>query len=90
MKNSLKITTVIEHPELLEDRVEELAYSRHHPAYGRQKMPGTSSAETYVSGMVAMKNSGIEIITPFITCFVFTCIKRTDNVYKLEWSSSLS
>jgi len=96
MINSLQITATIDQPELLEDRVEKLAYRRYDPGYGMQKMPGnhevleTSSTEAYVNGVVAMNNSDEQINIPFITLFVFTCIKRKDSVYKLVWSSSLS
>jgi hypothetical protein len=96
MINSLQITATIDQPQLLEDKVEKLAYRRYDPGYGMQKMPDdhevieTSSTEAYVTGTVEMNNSGEQINMPFITCFVFTCIKRKNSVYKLEWSSSLS
>ena len=95
MINSLQITATIDQPELLEDKVEKLAYRRYDRGYGKQKMPDdqvieTSSAEVYVNGTVAMNNPDEQISMSFITCFVFTCIKRKDSVYKLEWSSSLS
>ncbi len=96
MKNSLQIIATIDQPGLLEDMVEKLAYRHYDLGYGKQKMPGnrealeTSSTETYVSGTVAMDDSGEQINMPFITCFVFTCIKGKDSVYKLGWSSSLS
>jgi hypothetical protein len=59
-------------------------------------MPGnhealeTSSTESYAGGTMAMDDSGEHINMPFTTCFVFTCIKGKDSVYKLGWSSSLS
>jgi len=96
MINSLQISATIDQPELLEDRVEKLAYRRYDLGYGMQKMPGdhealeTSSAEAYVSGTVAMNNSDEQINMPFITRFVFTCIKRKGSDYKLGWSYSLS
>ncbi len=96
MKSSLQITAAIDHPELLEDRVEELAYRHYDLGYGKQEIPGnyealeTSSAEVYVSGNVAINNSRQQINMPFITCFVFTCVKTKHSFYKLEWSSSLS
>ncbi len=96
MKNSLQIIATIDQPGLLEDMVEKLAYRHYDLGYGKQKMPGnrealeTSSTETYVSGIVAMDDSGEQINMPFITCFVFTCIKGKDSAYKLGWSSSLS
>jgi hypothetical protein len=96
MINSLQITATIYQPELLKDKVEKLAYRRYGPGYGVQKMPDdhevieTSSTEVHVNGTLAMNNSGEQIKRPFITCFVFTCIKKKGSVYKLEWSSSLS
>jgi hypothetical protein len=95
MNKSLQINATIDHPGLLEDMVEKLAYRRYDLGYGKQKMPPdrraleTSSAETYVSGIVAMDDSAEHIAMPFTTRFVFTCIRGNDR-YKLEWGSSLS
>ena len=96
MKKSLHITATIDQPEFLEDMVEKLAYRHCDLGYGKQKMPGnhealeTSSTESYVGGTMAMDDSGEHIDMPFVTRFVFTCIKGKDGVYKLLWSSSLS
>jgi hypothetical protein len=96
MKNSLQIIAIIDQPGLLEDKIEQLAYRHHDPGYGMQNIPAnritleTSSVETYLSGNVVMNNPDEQISTRFITCFVFTCIKRQGSVYELEWSSSLS
>ena len=96
MKKSLHITATIDQPGFLEDLVEKLAYRRYDIGYGKQKMPDnrealeTSSTDTYVSGTMAMDDLGEQFNVPFITRFVFTCIKGKDSVYKLAWSSSLS
>ena len=96
MKKSLHITATIDQPTFLEDLVEKLACRHYDIGYGKQKMPRnhealeTSSTDTYVSGTMAMDDSGEHINMPFITRFIFTCIKGKDDVYKLEWSSSLS
>ena len=96
MKNEMQIIAAIDDPELLEHRVEKLATSHYDLGYGKQQVPGsyeaieTSSAGVYVSGIVAIDNSCERFNVPFITGFVFTCIKGNDNVYKLMWSSSLS
>jgi hypothetical protein len=96
MKNSLQIVAIIDQPELLEDKIEQLAYRHHDTGYGIQNMPAhrivleTSSVETHISGNVVMNNSDEQVSTRFITCFVFTCIKRRGSAYMLEWSSSLS
>ncbi len=96
MKKSLHITATIDQPGFLEDMVEKLAYRHYDLGYGKQKMPSnrealeTSSTETYISGTMVMDDSGEHLNMPFITRFVFTCIKGKDSVYKLGWSSSLS
>ena len=96
MKKSLQVTATIDQPAFLEDMVEKLAYRHYDLGYGKQKMPDnrealeTSSTETYVSGAMAIDDSGEHINMPFITCYLFTCIKGKDDAYKLEWGSSLS
>jgi hypothetical protein len=96
MKKALHITATIDQPEFLEDLVEKLAYRHNDIGYGKQRMPvnhealETSSTDTYISGTMAMDDSGEHVDVPFITRFVFTCIKGKDSGYKLEWSSSLS
>ena len=96
MKNELQIVAAIDHPELLEHRVEELATGHHDLGYGNQQVPRnyeaieTSSAGVEVSGIVAIDTSRERISIPFTTGFVFTCMKGKDDAYKLTWSSSLS
>jgi hypothetical protein len=96
MKKALYISTTLDQPGLLEDLVEKLAYRRYDTGYAKEKMPlnfkalETSSAETYVSGTVALSDKDENINMPFITSFLFTCIKGKDESYKLTWSSSLS
>ena len=96
MKKSLHITTTLDEPKLLENMVEKLAYRHCDLGYNKEKMPDnrealeTSSTETYVSGTVALDDSGELVNMPFITSFVFTCLKGRDGLYKLTWSSSLS
>jgi len=96
MNNSLHISTTLDQPMLLENMVEKLAYRRYDTGYSNEKLPGnrkaleTSSAETYVSGTVAIECNDENINMPFITSFLFTCIKEKNNPYKLTWSTSLS
>lgn len=96
MNKSLHITTTLDQPALLENLVEKLAYRHYDLGYGKEKMPDnrealeTSSTETYVSGTVALDDSGELMNMPFITSFLFTCIKGKDDLYKLTWASSLS
>ena len=96
MDKSLHITTTLDEPKLLENLVEKLAYRHCDLGYAKEKMPDnrealeTSSTETYVSGTVALDDSGELVNMPFITSFLFTCLKSKNGLYKLTWSSSLS
>jgi hypothetical protein len=96
MNKSLRIHTTFDQPGLLEDMVEKLAYRRYDMGYSKEKMPDnhlaleTSSTETYVSGTVAISDKEENINMPFITLFLFTCVKGKNDPYRLAWSSSLS
>ena len=96
MKKLLQITATFDKPDLLENMVEKLACRRIEYGYSNMPVPkeskaiDTSSAETYVSGTIALEDNKEIINMPFITCFLFTCIKGKNGVYKLEWGSSLS
>jgi hypothetical protein len=102
MKQTLHISAAFDQPEFVQNLVERLAYRRYELGYGNEKMPlgfkalETSGTETYVTGTLALDfpadtESGEERINmPFITCFLFTCIKGKSDPYQLIWSSSLS
>jgi hypothetical protein len=98
MKQSLHISAIFDKPELVQNLVERLAYLRHDPGFSNKKMPPglkaveTSSTETYVNGTLAIDSINKEdhINMPFITCFLFTCIKTKNDPYLLIWSRSLS
>jgi hypothetical protein len=96
MKNTLHISTSIDQPDLLEDLVEKLAGRRYDIGYGKERMPlnfealETSTTETYTSGTISFKNNDEIINMPFITSFLFTCVKGKDDEYRLTWSSSMS
>lgn len=98
MKKHLHISAAFDQPEFIQNLVERLAYRRYELGYGNEKMPRglkaleTSSTETYVSGTMAIDfNDGqAPINMPFITCFLFTCVKGKTDPYQLIWSSSLN
>ncbi|MBK9569716.1 MAG: hypothetical protein IPO53_07185 [Chitinophagaceae bacterium] len=102
MKKTLHISAAFDQPEFVQNLVERLAYRRYELGYGNEKMPPglkaleTSSTETYVSGTMAIDfpadtETGEERINmPFITGFLFTCIKGKTEPYQLIWSSSLN
>lgn len=97
MKKDLHITATFDEPAFVQNLVERLAYRRYEIGYGNEKVPRglkaieTSSTETYVSGTLAIDMAGEEPISmPFITCFLFTCVKGKTEPYQLIWSSSLN
>jgi hypothetical protein len=100
MNRVLHITATLDQPELLENLVEKLASRRYDIGYAREIVPQewqaveTSSTETYISGTLAfsglMNDDDVSINIPFITSMLFTCIKGTEDDYRLLWSSSLS
>ncbi len=96
MKKSLNITATLDQPDFLENLVEKLAYRRYDIGYSNSIVPKswkaieTSSVETYVNGIVALSGKNDQINMPFITRFLFSCIKEKDGLYHLAWSSSLS
>jgi hypothetical protein len=102
MKQTLHISAAFDQPAFVQNLVEQLAYRRYELGYDKEKMPPgfkaleTSSTETYVSGTMAIDfpadaQTGEEHINmPFITCFLFTCIKGKSDPYQLIWSSSLN
>ena len=92
MKTSLQIMAIIDHPGFLEDIVEKLAL-RHTYTYNNRQNSDTvetSSTETYVNGTMVIDDQGEHLNVPFTTCFLFTCIKRSEDTYSLEWGISLS
>jgi hypothetical protein len=98
MKQKLHISAAFDQPAFIQKMVEQLATRRYELGFSKQIMPvgfkalETSATETYVSGTMAIDFNNIEpqINMPFITCFLFTCIKGKSDPYHLIWSSSLS
>ncbi len=97
MKKHLHISATFDEPAFVQNLVERLAYRRYELGYGNVKVPRglkaieTSSTETYVSGTLAIDMTDEEPINmPFITCFIFTCVKGKTEPYQLIWSSSLN
>lgn len=101
MNSTLHIAAFFDQPVFLQNLIEQLAYRHSDLGYGKEKMPpgwkalDTSSTETYVSGTMSLDftndhKSKEQINMPFITNFLFTCIKGEKEPYQLNWSSSLS
>jgi hypothetical protein len=96
MKKLVTIAAKVDQPHLLEDLVERLAYRHYDIGYGREKQTGewqpveTASSEIYLSGTIEMNMSDEQLNIPYITNFLFSCIKSTDGVYRFAWGSSMS
>jgi len=98
MKHLLHISAAFDQPELVQNLVERLAYRRYDAGYDKEIMPPgckaleTSSTEAFVSGTMGIEslNQEEQYNMPFITCFMFTCIKGNEEPYQLIWSSSLN
>jgi hypothetical protein len=92
MKKTLRIKATIDEEAFLEDMVEKLALR--HNYTGIKKLSNdaleTSSTATYVSGTMAIETRNTQINMPFITSFLFTCIKESKDTYSLEWGISMS
>lgn len=50
----------------------------------------TSSVEVLGNGDVQLSSLSEEVSKPFVTCFLFTCIRPKNDCYRLAWVSSLS
>ncbi len=95
MKKTIRIKATIDEESFLENMVEKLALRHSYTGPDKQKSLGidaleTSSTETYVSGTLAIKTKSQQINMPFITSFLFTCIKESKDTYSLEWGVSMS
>jgi len=96
MKKTLRIKATIDEEAFLEDMVEKLALRHNYTGMDKEKKQGindsieTSTTETYVSGTMAIETRNQQINIPFITSFLFTCIKESKDTYSLEWGISMS
>ncbi len=96
MKQSLHIVALIDEEAFLEDMVEKLALRHTYSQPNKQSIASnietveTSSTETYVSGTMAIETLAEHINVPFVTSFLFTCIKVSKDTYSLEWGISMS
>ncbi len=96
MKSLLTIITRLDQPEFIFNLVERLAYTHPDLGYGTSRRTGnwqpveTSTNDLYAGGTVEMIMNDEQLNVPYITNFLFTCLKGRDGIYRLEWGSSLS
>ena len=99
MKQLMSVSANLYEPALLKNVVEKLASRHvdmgfsHIPVPQQWKAIESSCIQATVSGSFDLHkkddNEEQEDI-PFDSCFLFTCIKGKNDLYNLEWSSSLS
>ena len=93
---SILISAHLEEPNLLQLLIETLAEGHCDFGYDKKKVQvgwqaiEPSSVETFVSGSIIVSDENDLISIPFVTCFLFSCIKTKQGPYTLAWSSSLS
>jgi hypothetical protein len=97
MKKDLHLTASVDRPEVLENIIEQLASRCYDTGYAQAAVPDSwqaldsSSVEAYLSGRVEFDyNETQRIRLPYITGFLFSCIKGKTDPYDLRWSISLS
>jgi hypothetical protein len=96
MKNDLHIAAVVDEPQLLENMVAKLVYRKPQSirieelVFDNWQAANVSSTETYVSGTVMLDDENAHIALPFITSFLFSCLKNRNGEYGIEWCNSLS
>lgn len=94
--STIAVKTSFFEPTMLKTMIEKLANRRRDMGYGLEKVqPGWHSLETssigaQVSGIIQFSSQNRITNMPFVTSFVFTCIKRKREEYMLTWASSLS
>jgi hypothetical protein len=90
------VTAALCESVLLKNLVEKLAGRRCDMGFSREKVQAgwqtleTSSIEAHVSGDIRFSDPFAPVNMPFVTSFLFTCIKGNGEEYALTWVSSLS
>ncbi|HYM94637.1 MAG TPA: hypothetical protein VET23_10890 [Chitinophagaceae bacterium] len=97
LQNSeLSVTTSLFEPSLLQNLVEKLADLHVDNGFSLEEVQDgweaidTSTIEAYINGDNSLSVQSEMMNIPFVTCFLFTCIKTKGEEYKLCWSHSLS
>lgn len=92
----IKITATLHDLRFLQGLLENLSSRKQDRGFSSRDMPSdwkaieTSAVEAYISGDLKLSDETGYIKMPYITGFIFTCIKPGDGAYGLAWGSSLS
>ena len=96
MKKSLHIKTSFEKPGLMKNLVEMLAIKRNDEYFDNQMLPmgwealKSSSIEAFVSGSMELEDEKEFLNIPFISSFLFICLRGKKDPYRISGSMSLS
>ena len=96
MKKKIDIRASFDQPVLLKNMVEKLACKRsdesfRQQAVGEWQLVNTSCIEKYASGTLEFSFTNDEQVRiPFITRFIFSCIRENQHPYQMSWGMSLS
>ncbi len=97
MKKDLHLVASVDKADILEEIIEKLAIRQNDIGYAKAAVPkewkalDSSTVEAYISGTVEFDyNETQRINMPYITGFLFSCIKEKNDPYDLTWSLSLS
>ena len=96
MQQRMTVLTTISGERLLKKMVENLAGMQYQAKnnLGRTvndlTLIESSSIESYTAGENHISVGGEVIKMPFLTSFIYTCLKTEDSGYRLEWGISLS
>ena len=100
MKQNYRISVNLNDQANLKNLVENLASCYTDRGYSKVTLPGTwkaveiSSTQAFVMGSFKVHtkadNTEMKLNMPFLSSFLFTCIKENSGLFNLEWSVSLS
>jgi len=100
MKQEMTIMANLNEPVLLKAVVELIASRHVDMGYCEATVPSnfkaieTSCTQAYVLGTLGLHSGSDykeeQFFIPFISSFLFTCIKDRYGMFNLEWSASLS
>lgn len=94
MKQAVQISAVVDQPQLLEQMVTQLVVNKK-GAGANDPLPlhlhpfAVASTETFASGAVMLDDENVHLCIPFITPFLFSCLKK-DGEVRVAWCCSLS
>lgn len=90
------VTTSVNEPVLMKLIVEELAAKRNNMSMAGQKIDhnlvavDTSSPESFVTGSIDVEYNSLQLSIPYVTGFIFTCLKSKRPFFEMQWAMSLS